>query len=203
MRKLTKLFLIAVLILAALWVADVLRDRQILSNEVIRLHVVGHSDSEEDQAVKLRVRDAVTQYLQENMVDITDQEAAVTFLQQHIRELTEIANEVLEKAGFAERAEITLTQEAFPQRQYDTFSLPAGVYESLRICIGKAQGRNWWCVVFPSLCFQAVGEDFTDTAAGAGFDEPLSGALEGEEPYQIRFFLLDCLGWLQNFFHQL
>ena len=203
MRKLAKLFLIAVLILAALWVADVLRDRQILSNEVIRLHVVGNSDSEEDQAVKLRVRDAVTQYLQENMSDITDQEAAVTFLQQHIRELTEIANEVLEKAGFAERAEITLTQEAFPQRQYDTFSLPAGVYESLRICIGEAQGRNWWCVVFPSLCFQAVGEDFTDTAAGAGFDEPLSGALEGEKTYQIRFFLLDCLGWLQNFFHQL
>ena len=124
------------------------------------------------------------------------------FLQQHIQDLTDTANQVLMTAGSDDRAEITLTQEAFPTRQYDTFSLPAGVYESLRIRIGEAEGKNWWCVVFPSLCFQAVGEDFTDTAVGAGFDEPLTGALSGEESYQVRFFFLDCLGWLQNFFHQ-
>ena len=203
MRKIAKLLVTSLLLLAILFGADVIHDRQTLSNDLIRLHVVANSDSEEDQAIKLRVRDAVTDYLQTHMENITDQAQAKTFLQQHIPELTETANQVLAEAGVTDRAEITLTREAFPKREYDTFSLPAGVYESLRIRIGQAQGQNWWCVVFPSLCFQAVGEDFTDTAAGAGFDESLTGALEGEEPYQVRFFLLDCLGWLQNFFHQL
>ena len=203
MRKIAKLILTSLFVLAILWIADVVQDRQTLSSELIRLHVVANSDSEEDQAIKLQVRDAIIQYLEENLFDITEKDAAMAFLQQHIPELTETANQALTEAGSADRAEVTLAQEAFPKREYDTFSLPAGVYESLRIRIGDADGRNWWCVVFPSLCFQAVGEDFTDTAAGAGFDEPLTGALEGEEPYQVRFFLLDCLGWLQNFFHQL
>ncbi|MBE6959658.1 MAG: stage II sporulation protein R [Ruminococcaceae bacterium] len=202
MRKIAKLLLTSLLLLGVLWTIDVIRDRQTLSRELIRLHVVANSDSEEDQAIKLRVRDAVTAYLQENMSGITDQETATLFLQQHIPELTQTANQALEIAGSADRAEITLAREAFPTRQYDTFSLPAGVYESLRIRIGAAEGKNWWCVVFPSLCFQAVGEDFTDTAAGAGFDESLTGALKGEETYQVRFFFLDCLGWLQNFFEQ-
>lgn len=203
MKKIAKLLFTSILLLAILWVADVIRDRQTLSNDLIRLHVVANSDSEEDQAVKLLVRDAVTEYLQTNMTDVSDTQQALDFLQRHIPQLTELANQTLADAGSDDRAEITLTQEEFPTRQYDTFSLPAGVYESLRIRIGDAQGQNWWCVVFPSLCFQAVGEDFTDTAAGAGFDEPLTGALEGEETYQVRFFLLDCLGWLQNFFHNL
>ena len=203
MRKIAKLLVIFFLLLITLFGVDVIRDRALLSNDLIRLHVVADSDSEEDQAVKLRVRDAVADYLQTHMANITDQAEAKEFLQQHIPELTATANQVLEEAGFTERAEITLTREAFPKREYDTFSLPAGVYESLRIRIGQAQGQNWWCVVFPSLCLQAVGEDFTDTAAGAGFDEPLTGALEGQETYQVRFFILDCLGWLQNFFHQL
>ena len=201
MRKIAKLLLTFLLLLAVIWAVDVIRDRQTLSNELIRLHVVANSDSEEDQTAKLRVRDAITEYLQEKMADITDKDTAMAFLQQHITQLTELANQVLTELGVTDRAEISLTKEEFPARQYDTFTLPAGVYESLRIRIGEAEGQNWWCVVFPSLCFQAVGEDFTDTAAGAGFDEPLTGALEGEEPYQIRFFLLDCLGWLQNFFH--
>ncbi|MBO5324446.1 MAG: stage II sporulation protein R [Oscillospiraceae bacterium] len=203
MRKIAKLLLTSLLLLAILWAVDVYHDRQTLSNNLIRLHVVANSDSREDQTVKLLVRDAVTQYVNENLSDITDKDVAMTFLQQHIPELTETANQALAEVGSSHRAEITLTREAFPKREYDTFSLPAGVYESLRIRIGDAEGKNWWCVVFPSLCFQAVGEDFTDTAAGAGFDEPLTGALEGEKPYQVRFFLLDCLGWLQNFFHQL
>ena len=83
-------------------------------------------------------------------------------------------------------------------RQYDTFALPSGVYESLRISIGEAQGKNWWCVVFPSLCMPAVGENFSDAAAGAGFDDGLTNTLQQKKGYEIRFFLLDWLGWLEN-----
>ena len=95
MRKIAKLFLTSLFVLAILWTADVVQDRQTLSSELIRLHVVANSDSEEDQAIKLQVRDAIIQYLEENLFDITEKDAAMAFLQQHIPELTETANQAL------------------------------------------------------------------------------------------------------------
>lgn len=201
MKFIGKILLICTFLFVFLWLVDVVLDRHKLSNDLIRLHVVADSDSEEDQAIKLQVKDAVTAYLQENLPQNAGKDEATAFLEQHICQLTDIANAALQDAGTTDKAVVTLTREAFPKREYDTFSLPSGVYDSLRIRIGKAEGKNWWCVVFPSLCVPAVAEDMADTAAGAGFDEPLTGALEGEQPYQVRFFLLDCLGWLQNFFH--
>ena len=85
---------------------------------------------------------------------------------------------------------------------YETFRLPAGVYESLRIVIGTGEGHNWWCVVFPSLCIPATSSGFADIAVGAGFDSSLTAALEGQAGYEIRFYLLDQLGRLENIFFQ-
>ena len=104
--------------------------------------------------------------------------------------------------GSGETAKITFLKEEFDTREYDTFSLPAGVYESLRITIGEGAGKNWWCVVFPSLCVPATTEGFADTAAGSGFDNSLTGALGNNGGYKVRFFLLDCLGRIENFFHR-
>jgi stage II sporulation protein R len=92
--------------------------------------------------------------------------------------------------------------EEFSKRVYDTFSLPAGLYESLRIIIGEGEGKNWWCVVFPELCLPATSEGFEETASCAGFPDALTAALEGEEGYEIRFFLLDVLGRLENLIHR-
>ena len=83
----------------------------------------------------------------------------------------------------------------------DTFTLPAGIYEALRITIGEGEGHNWWCVAFPSLCLSATSEEFADKAAGAGFPDSLTGALDGEEKYEVRFFLLDALGELEKFLY--
>ncbi|MBE6976186.1 MAG: stage II sporulation protein R [Ruminococcaceae bacterium] len=201
MKLIRKLLWIALIVCLLVWGSSVLADRYELSNNLIRLHVVANSDSEEDQAVKLQVRDAINGYLQGVMENIPDVREAKAYLKEHIAELEALANRVLQEAGFSETAKVTLTREEFPTRSYDTFTLPAGVYESLRVSIGDAQGQNWWCVVFPSLCLKATGENFADTAAGAGFDDSLTGALEGKGGYQVRFFFLDCLGWLQNFFH--
>ena len=167
---------------------------------MIRLHVVASSDSREDQAIKLRVRDAVTEYLQTAMVDIADMKQAKSYLQENLPKLQALANQVLEAAGVEPDAVVTLTKEAFDTRYYDTFRLPAGVYESLRIVIGEGEGKNWWCVVFPSLCLPATSSGFESVAAGAGFDEALIGTLEGKSEYEIRFFLLDKLGELENKF---
>ena len=195
MRKILCTSLIVVLLAGACFLAA---DRQRLSEDIIRLHVVGASDSEADQAVKLQVRDAVLAELETAMAAQPDADTAAAWLTAHLGAVEQAANDALAAAGTADRATVTLQREAFPTRDYDTFSLPAGVYESLRVTIGSGEGRNWWCVVFPSLCVSATAEGFADTAAGAGFSDGLTNTLEQEPGYEVRFFLLDCLGWLQN-----
>lgn len=200
MRKMLSLVLICGFVGAAVWCASVISDRKILNENVIRLHVVAHSDESEDQRVKLLVRDELNRQLEPAMADLPDAAAAKAYLQEQLPQLEEAANRVLETEGFSQRAKVTLQKEAFSTRHYDTFSLPAGVYSALRVTIGDGQGQNWWCVVFPRLCIPATTEEFSDTAAGSGFQEPLTGALQQQERYEVRFLFLDLLGWLENFF---
>ena len=197
--KWTGLLLVFVMIVT---IVDVYADRRELRDSLIRLHVVGASDSEADQTVKLQVRDAVTAWLQEEMAGIDSAEEARAYLRSHLPELEDVANEALANAGNHDLATVSFLEKAFPVREYDTFSLPSGVYHSLRIQIGQAQGKNWWCVVFPSLCLGATVSEMEDIAASAGFEDSLTNALTGTEGYELRFFLLDCLGMLENFFHR-
>ncbi len=187
------------LIVLAVWGGTLLADRKRLHDDLIRLHVVANSDSQEDQNIKLQVRDAVTKEIQENLKNIADVDQAKAYLTENLPKIQAAANAALEKAGFSGEAVVSLCREAFDTRYYDTFTLPAGVYESLRIIIGKGEGHNWWCVVFPTLCVPATTEGFADTAAGAGFPDTLTGALTGEE-YEVRFYLLDALGRIENYF---
>ena len=198
MKKMIKCVLVCALLTGLVWCGTVIADRERLNEELIRLHVVANSDTSEDQELKLLVRDAVITSLRQALADVQDTQQAKEYLKENLPKLQELANKALDAAGSTQRAVVTLCREGFPTRQYDTFSLPAGVYEALRITIGEGEGKNWWCVVFPSLCLPQTSQGFTDTAAGAGFPEALSGALSGEEPYQIRFYLLDKLGELEK-----
>ncbi len=201
MFKIFKFLFVLALAAGLIWVGSVISDKNQLQEEVLRLHVVAASDSEADQEVKLKVRDAVLAAVEGDLSGAFTKEQAHEQIAAKLSELEEVANAVLEAEGFADRATVTLTEEEFPTREYDTFSLPAGVYDSLRITIGEGQGQNWWCVVFPSLCVPAAVEDVEDVAAGAGFTDSLSGAITGQEGYEIRFFVLDWLGRIENFFH--
>ena len=199
MKKLIKCVFACALLAAFVWCGTVIADRQRLNEELIRLHVVANSDGVEDQELKLLVRDAIITSLRQALADVRDTEQAKEYLQENLPKLQELANKTLDAAGSAQQAVVTLCREGFPTRQYNTFSLPAGIYEALRVTIGDGAGKNWWCVVFPSLCVPQTSQGFSDTAAGAGFPDALSGALTGEEPYQIRFYLLDKLGELEKF----
>lgn len=198
MRKLIRRIGFCFLLAALVWCGTLIADRQTLNEELIRLHVVANSDSDEDQAVKLRVRDAVIESLRSAMEDVADVEEAKAYLQENLPRIQQVANDTLEALGCDCEAVVTLCKETFDTRYYDTFTLPAGVYEALRITIGEGEGHNWWCVVFPTLCVPATSEGFADVAAGAGFSEELNGALTGEEEYEVRFFLLDVLGRVEN-----
>lgn len=197
MSKLVKRLVIFGVLALCVYGIGLLKDKQSLRDDLIRLHVVADSDSEEDQAVKLQVRDAVIDALQDKMDGRWDAAQAKEYLQGHLEELQTVANEKLRSLGSTDTALVTLGLEEFPVRVYDTFTLPSGVYESLRVTIGEGEGKNWWCVVFPSLCVSATSDGFSDTAAAAGFPESLTDTLTGE--YEIRFFLLDCLGKAENF----
>lgn len=198
MRKLGKGIGVCLLIAAFFWTLALVREREFLNRELIRFHVVANSDSPEDQAVKLRVRDAVLDSLREDLAAVADVQAAKDYLRESLPKIERVANRTLQAAGVEDRAVATLCREAFDIRQYDTFSLPSGVYESLRIVIGEGQGKNWWCVAFPALCQSATTEDFEETAQTAGMDSTLSETLSQPETYQVRFYLLDALGRLQK-----
>lgn len=202
MRKLLKTVGILALLGVAVYMSSIVRDKNQLSDEILRLHVVANSDSAEDQAVKLKVRDAVLCAMEDVTAAAQTKDEAQTVLKERLPELEFAANAVLDAEGIKDRAKVTLTQEEFPIRVYDTFALPAGVYDSLRVTIGTGEGHNWWCVVFPSLCVPAASDGVKDTAASAGFSDSLSGAITEEPGYEVRFFLLDCLGRLENFFRK-
>jgi stage II sporulation protein R len=180
---------------------SLVRDKYQLSDKVLRLHVVANSDSQKDQTIKLRVRDAILDEAQQLTMGSIDKVQACEKIREGLKHLENVANEVLDELEIADRAKVTLTREEFGLRQYDTFSLPAGVYDSLRVTIGEGQGKNWWCVIFPSLCIPAASDTAADTAAGAGFSDSLTGAVTGDDGYEVRFFFLDVLGKLENFFH--
>lgn len=200
MAKLGKRVLICLCLAVSIWCGSLLADRQRLNEDLIRFHVVADSDDPEDQNVKLLVRDAVVESLKEDLSRLTDVEQAKAYLQENLPKIQEIANRTLAAAGVEQEAVVTLCREAFQTRVYDTFTLPAGVYESLRIVIGEGKGHNWWCVVFPSLCLPATSDGFAETAQTAGFPDSLSGALTGEKAYTLRFYALDALGELENLF---
>lgn len=174
-----------------------LRDSAKLREDILRLHVVAASDGEADQNVKLQVRDAILGSLEEGLSDLTDPEQVFSYVQTMLPKLEQTANRVLEEAGFDDTAKVSLTEESFPIREYDTFSLPSGIYHSLRVVIGEGEGHNWWCVVFPQLCTGADAEKFERSAKDAGLSDSLRGSLTGE--YEIRFWLLDQLGRIENF----
>ena len=200
MRKIFKLLICVTVLGLLMEYTGVLRDRKLLNDGIIRLHVVAASDSEEDQAVKLQVRDAVVAYVEEAMTHVMTLQEAKAWLEENLPGIQQAANAVLSKLGLSYEAEVTLAKEPFPVRHYDSFSLPAGVYNSLRISLGKAQGQNWWCVVFPRLCLPAAGESVEDAAEVGGFAQPLTNTLTQKEGYCIRFFALELLGRLENFF---
>ena len=200
MWKLLKFLIVILLILGAIYAYSIYRDRQTLNNQVIRLHVVADTDDPEDQEIKLLVRDEILKLVNTIKSDALTKEDALALLQDQLPRLQEAANRVLQQSGKDYQAEVTLQQEAFPTRIYDTFSLPAGVYDSLRVTLGSGEGKNWWCVVFPDLCASAAAV-VEETAVEAGFSDTLSKTLTQEEGYEVRFWVLDCWGKMQNFLH--
>ncbi len=163
------------------------RTQTALADKVVRLHVLANSDSEADQALKLKVRDAVLERATELLEQSADRREAEGLLRGELLEFERLATEVIAAEGYDYSVTAELADTEFPTREYDGFTLPAGRYLALRILIGEAAGRNWWCVVFPPLC-TAAASDVPASALAAGLSEEEVGLItEEDRGYVLKF----------------
>ncbi len=127
-----------------------------IRESVVRLHILAESNSESDQSVKLKVRDALLEKNTDLLSDKFNCEKAEEYFEKNKDELEKTANKVLEENGKTYKAKITLGKEFYTTRVYEELTFPAGIYTSLKVVLGEGKGENWWCVMFPPLCVPAV-----------------------------------------------
>ncbi len=121
--------------------------------EYLRIHIRANSNSEEDQSVKYRVKSAVVEYLTPFIAECETKAEAISLLQEKKGELEDIADKALKSNGFSYKSRVVVRKENFPTRVYGDFTLEEGVYDAIIVELGEAKGDNWWCVVYPPLCF--------------------------------------------------
>lgn len=179
MKRWGSIILIGLLLGAAcLW-----KDSQELPMEkekLIRFHVLANSDRPEDQALKLKVRDRIMEAMAETMVGVNTVAESREILKQELDHIQALAQEVIQENGQQYPVTVALQNHVFPTRKYGNVILPAGEYEALRVVIGEGEGQNWWCIMFPPLCFIDIKNSLLDEKTRELLKSQLS-----EEEYQL------------------
>ena len=177
---------VALAALAGVWLD---RSQAALADQVIRLHVLANSDSEADQALKLKVRDRVLETASDYFVPGATLEETRAVLTEHLADLAAAGADQAAQEGYRYPVTVSLEDNYwFPTKQYTDFALPAGEYTALRVVIGEGDGQNWWCVVFPPLCLGSVSETAAQTALSDGFTQDQVSLITGEdEGYVVKF----------------
>ncbi|MBQ7314533.1 MAG: stage II sporulation protein R [Clostridia bacterium] len=156
-------------------------------DDTLRLHVLAASDSDEDQAIKLTVRDRILAAFGTRLGEATTLDEAAALAEQLLPAIEAYANELLRDMGTGYGAHVTLTNEWYDTRVYDTFTLPKGEYLSLRVILGEGDGQNWWCVMYPPMCLELATADEVD-----GYSEDEYRLIDGDGR-TVKFKLLEVL----------
>ena len=167
-----------------------------LRQNVLRLHIIANSDSEADQELKLKIRDRILEETGETFSSANDLADAEQLTEQNLKTFEEIANNVIKENGFSYKAKATLGENFFETRHYDTFSLPAGNYRSLIIELGKGEGKNWWCVIFPAVCVPAA----SDSSLRQSVKDSSAHIAENSQRYIIKFKTVEIYEKLKSIF---
>lgn len=193
------LFVVCTLLLLTgcyLFAANVVRARQVeaISDKVLRFHVIAKSDSENDQRRKLLVRDAVGAWMELKLQHAKDRADCEQIIDENMDQIRAVAEQTLEQDGEAEQVRVQLANVEFPDKVYGDYTFPAGTYRALQIIIGDGEGHNWWCVLYPNLCFSSEGYDVTGEKAKQELTQVLSATeyqtLLREHRYRLRFRFL-------------
>lgn len=189
---------------AALWGVRLDGEQAALADKVVRLHVLANSDTQEDQALKLAVRDAVLAAADGVVPPGAELEEAEQALTQALPAIADAGARVVGEQGYSYPVTASLEHDVwFPTKEYTDFAFPAGEYTALRVTIGEGGGRNWWCVVFPPLCLGSVTENTAETALEGGLEDREVSLITGEdEGYVVKFKAMELLeefqGWLEG-----
>ena len=151
------------------------------ADNVLRLHVIANSNTSEDQALKLKVRDAVGSYMAPKMKEASDVEDCERIVEENMQKITAAAEEVIREEGYDYTVTAQLGDAKFPVKSYGAYTFPAGTYEALNLVIGAGEGHNWWCVMYPNMCFSGEEYEVVDREA----KEALEQALTKEEYYSL------------------
>ena len=159
-----------------------------ISEDVFRLHILANSDSEEDQSLKLKVRDEVLEYTEDLFNSASSKEEAEKIISDNLQSISNVAYRTLSENGYDYTVTAEITNMYFATRYYESFTLPSGMYDALRITIGEGEGHNWWCVMYPSICISSV-EDKDSKAKEALNDEEYD--IVRNEQYQYKFKIVE------------
>ncbi len=201
MKKSQKLLLIAVIAVFGISVFGYffggVGENLEIYDKTLRLHIPANSNSEEDQALKLKVRDAVIELLEKPLSDCTNKEEAVAVVEKMKSKIEKVSDKVISEEGRCYKAKVTVTEENYPRREYEGISLPAGEYTSVKIELGEAEGQNWWCVLFPQVCTSSACPE--QVLAEVGFTASQIKLLTEDEEteYVVKFKILE---FVENLF---
>lgn len=151
-----------------------------LADSVFRLHVIANSDSEKDQNLKYKVRDSLIEYMNTLTNEMNTKDEVIEIAKNHLEDFKNIAHNVVNENGYDYEVNVEIGNFSFPTKTYGDISFPAGFYDALRVKIGKAEGQNWWCVMFPPLCFVDVTSGVVPEESKENLEENL-----GDEEYSI------------------
>lgn len=160
-----------------------------IRENVLRLHILANSDSEEDQALKLRVRDALLTVSETVFADCKDEQQAAAAAAENIELFTAVAQAQVYENGYSYPVRVELADTWFETRDYERFTLPAGNYEALRVIIGEGEGHNWWCVMFPAVCLPVASGEAEDFSEVLKDDE--ADIVQKPERYKARFKIVE------------
>lgn len=194
MKKILTLIVSVCLVFVIIGLLPVHGEAEIYDS-VLRLHVLANSDSEEDQALKLCVRDKIIALANELCADCTTLEETQAVIARSLDAIRICAEEEIAREGYSYTVEIRLCHEEYPTKTYASLCFPSGEYLSLQVRIGEAQGQNWWCVLFPPLCLDAATKNNEDAFIAVGLTgEQYRIITETDEPtYEARFKMLEII----------
>ncbi len=190
------------LILAAgfLWMYQEHRLQQTqhdIAEKILRFHVRANSDSREDQALKLKVRDAVGSFMQQELADAANLSESIQAVETHLPDILDTAQQAILQEGYHYPVTAKIETVDFPKKAYGDYTFPAGEYQALDIVIGSGKGQNWWCVMYPNMCFHGAVYEVVDKDAKHSLQQVLSedeyDAVLKSRKFQIRFKYLDFL----------
>lgn len=188
------------LFLAVMQMIHIYREQRMqkeIAEKILRFHVIANSDSREDQELKLKVRDAVGLYMKDQMKEVTNRKEAEETANANLKKIEKVAEDVIAKEGRSYTVNAFIGPVDFPVKTYGAYSFPAGTYEAVEVVIGEGAGKNWWCVMYPNMCFQGSMYEVIDEKAETSLQEVLTqeeyDSIIEDSDYKIQFKYLSFL----------